>query len=145
MFKYYICPIIGDGSFEFPYRPKVADYSGVNWAGIIPSKSDGIPKFGWCLVLVSSSDFTNIEMDSTIQDIFQKYVSGNSWADIKFFLKSKTVGDIPLVERIKIRTYLTNIGVDFTDVMLSTTLLEILTRVKTILEPLGFFDSLRVE
>lgn len=64
--KYYISPIVGDGSEMNPYRAKISDY-GKSWTGTIPSDPvTGIPLFDWALCIVSSVDHGLIVADRTI-------------------------------------------------------------------------------
>jgi hypothetical protein len=66
MKRYYISPIIGDGTEENPFRPKVADH-GVAWVGSIPSDPDtGHPLFAWTLVLVNAINHGPLLADQTI-------------------------------------------------------------------------------
>ncbi len=53
--RYYLCDIIGDGSEDEPYRPKVADY-GVKWSGGIEVGPDGKPLHSDILVIVSTNN-----------------------------------------------------------------------------------------
>lgn len=68
MKRYYISPIIGDGSIDNPYRPKVADY-GVPWAGLIPTDQDGKPVAVWALVLVSAANHAKLLADKDIHGL----------------------------------------------------------------------------
>ena len=66
MKRYYLSPIIGDGTEFDPFRPKVADH-GVAWVGSIPSDPNtGHPLFGWTLVLVDAVNHGKILADQTI-------------------------------------------------------------------------------
>lgn len=49
-----ICPIIGTGSIEDPYRASVQTLATVNASAIIPSKPDGSPKFNFALAIVAA-------------------------------------------------------------------------------------------
>lgn len=68
MKRYYISPIVGDGSIENPYRPKVADH-GVSWSGVIPTDSAGKPTQSWTLVVVNAKNHSKILADKTIDDL----------------------------------------------------------------------------
>lgn len=64
--RYYISPIIGDGSEFNPFRPKVADY-GVSWAGSIPSDPNtGQPLSTWALVVVNAKNHAALLADDAI-------------------------------------------------------------------------------
>lgn len=142
--KYYISPIIGNGSEDNPFRAKISDYPGVSCSSIIPSKPDGTPRFTWTLVYVSGLDFSALDADLEIKDVFEKFASGVSFGEIQVFLKSKTVGDLAVTKRSAVQTYLTALGVDLTGVTLSTQLWDVVKRVKNHLDPNGQLDDLRV-
>ena len=130
MIKLYICPIIGDGKTpSTAYRPKIADYINVSCGGMIPSNPDGTPVHSWTLVEVESKDFTEVDADIELIDVFDKFASGITKSELRTFLKSKTVGDIPIVRRNKIQNYLINKGVDLSGINLSTSLWELVVRV----------------
>lgn len=64
--RYYISPIVGDGTEENSFRPKVADYP-VKWVGIIPSDPvTGLPLFAWTLVLVEAQNHGQLISDGAI-------------------------------------------------------------------------------
>lgn len=54
MKRYYISPIIGDGTSQNPYRASVADVSQTNTNTIIPSKPDGTPKYGFAFCIIGT-------------------------------------------------------------------------------------------
>lgn len=68
MKRYYVCRVVGDGTENNPYRPKVANYP-VNWVGILGSNPDGTPKKAWALVLVNAVDHTALLADNQIKAI----------------------------------------------------------------------------
>lgn len=58
MIRYYICPIIGTGTEDDPYRPALVDaVAGLNWSTDVPNRSatDGAPTFARCVVCVNAS------------------------------------------------------------------------------------------
>lgn len=64
--RYYISPIVGDGTEFNPFRPKVADY-GVAWAGSIPSDPvTGRPTSAWALVVVNAKNHAALLADGAI-------------------------------------------------------------------------------
>lgn len=66
MKRYYLSPIIGDGSESDSFRPKIADY-GVSWVGVIPSDPvTGRPLHEFALVLVEAVNHAAILADTTI-------------------------------------------------------------------------------
>jgi hypothetical protein len=93
MKRYYLCPIVGDGSEFNTYRAKVADYN-VNHLAVIPvDMTTGKPLFTWCLVLVDTINHTPILNDLAI----------NAMPD--FNLDGK-VADIPSVTANALKTTL---------------------------------------
>lgn len=71
MKRYYLSNLVGDGSEDNPFRPRVADY-GVAWAGSIPTDENpasptyGRPIYGDCLVIVDTVDHNVLRQDSAI-------------------------------------------------------------------------------
>mgnify|MGYP001585652372 CR=1 FL=1 len=63
--RYYLSPVIGDGSEDNPVRAKVKDY-GVSQAPVIPSGPDGMPLFNWCLVVVNTVNHAPLLADVAI-------------------------------------------------------------------------------
>jgi hypothetical protein len=66
MKRFYVSPIIGDGSEFDPFRAKIQDYS-VNHVAVIPSGADGKPLYSWALVIVAEKDHGKLLADNTIQ------------------------------------------------------------------------------
>lgn len=135
--KWYISPVIGDGSDENPRRAKVMDY-GVACSAIIPSGTS------WALVYASAPDLSALDADPEIKDVFEKFASGRNFDEIRAFLKSKTVSDLAPAKRNAVQAYLTGLGVDLTGVTLSTMLWDVLERVKEKLVPGGRLVSIRI-
>lgn len=63
--RYYVSNIIGNGTDEDPFRPKVADY-GVSWVGSIPTDANGIPVYADCLTVVNAEDHSALRKDAAI-------------------------------------------------------------------------------
>jgi len=63
--RYYISPIIGDGTETNPYRAKVSDH-GKPWVGVIPTDETGKPIKDWALVLVDTANHKPIVDDNAI-------------------------------------------------------------------------------
>ena len=63
--RVYLSPIVGTGTSDDAYRPKIADY-GVPWVSVIASQSSGHPKFNWAVVLVSTESFTTLDADTSL-------------------------------------------------------------------------------
>lgn len=72
--RYYVSKIVGDGSEENPFRPKVADH-GVNWVGsIITDENPESPNYGKpvhtsCFVLVNTINHAVLRGDPDIDDM----------------------------------------------------------------------------
>lgn len=65
MKRYYISPIIGDGTEFNPYRAKIADY-GVATVSVIASDPTGKPLLSYALALVSATNHGRILADAAI-------------------------------------------------------------------------------
>jgi hypothetical protein len=51
--RFYLCPVIGTGAQDDPFRAKghdIAVANGLPHVALIPSKPDGTPKYPWCLI-----------------------------------------------------------------------------------------------
>lgn len=137
--KFYICPIIGSGTDEDMYRPKIADYTGVNWTGVIPSKPDGSPVHYWALVYASSGNLSVVDADMEIRELIDLGESGRV-----SFLKA-----VPVLNKDDgkenfapaKKDYLGSLGIDLTGAI---TVYDIVKRVKDYLDPRGNLDDVRV-
>ncbi len=64
--RYYLAPVVGDGSEENAYRLKVADY-GVNHTAVIASDpTTGRPVVPWGLAIVATPNHLPLLQDSTL-------------------------------------------------------------------------------
>ena len=115
MKRYYVCPVIGDGTEENAYRPKVADYN-VSWTGLLSTDPQGLPKKAWSLVLVDTVDHTAILADGKI------FALPDSGLDTTF-------GSLSPAERNRVRNYLGSIDIDTTWITNNTPLREIVRAV----------------
>lgn len=142
MIRVYICPPVGTGAKGDPYRSKGVDF-GYQCANFIPSNPDGTPKFTWALTVVVSSDFTAIDADTTCDDLFGGDLPAgiNSRADLKAFLKSNTVADVPLARRNAIIAVLDKYGIDRTDFTGATPLWRVFQRVVSTLFDRATFEA----
>ena len=68
MKRFYLCPVIGDGSEENPFRPAVAEYD-VQWSCAIASGEDGRPLQAMCVVEVGADDHAALQADPAFTDI----------------------------------------------------------------------------
>ena len=55
-----ICPVVGAGTFQNPYRASVQDVSGVNSSAIIPTDQQGAPKYGFAFCVVSAVNWSPV-------------------------------------------------------------------------------------
>lgn len=72
--RYYVSKIIGDGSEENPFRPKIAEYP-VNWVGSIATEEDptspnyGKPLHTSCFVLVNTVNHALLRNDVDLDNL----------------------------------------------------------------------------
>jgi hypothetical protein len=126
--RVYFCPIIGDGlTTETAYRPKIAGLVPA-MSAFIPHNHDGSPKFPWVLVVARGTNWTVADADAALERIFGIDLPDDidAWAELKAFLQSKTVRDIPAARRQAINNKLTARGIDTSQVTLDTTWWQIL-------------------
>lgn len=130
-----LVPIVGTGGDlngqPNPYRPKISGLA--DHTAIIPSNADGTPKFNWCVVLSRAADWSIVDADATLERLFGIDLPDtlNTFAELKAFLQSKTVADIPQARRTALNTRLTNHGLDTSQVTLSTTWWQVLRGIYT--------------
>jgi hypothetical protein len=125
--RFYLCPVIGDGSDDNTYRPKLTGLG--EFSAMIPSNPDGTPKFSWTAVVVRATDWAALDADPTLEKLFDTsdLPDGiNTFAEVKAYLQSKTVGDIPVLRRQALDTRLTAKGIDTSAVTLQTTWWQVL-------------------
>lgn len=113
--RFYITKIIGNGSEENPYRPKVADYN-VSWSGVIPSNPDGTPKFGFTFVIVNTQNHQALLDDPQIKGMPELSM------DAQISTLSKAVRD-------KMLAYFDEEGIDRTGLTMQSTMRDVLRRV----------------
>ncbi len=66
--RYYLCPLIGDGTEDNPYRPKVALYS-VQWQSSIATGVDGVPAQALVIAEVQAEDHSMLLADTELTDV----------------------------------------------------------------------------
>lgn len=141
--RVYICPIIGSGTRQDPYRSKGVDY-GFEHTSFLPSKTDGTPGSAWTLSVLRGSDFTAIDADATCDDLFGGDLPDtvDSRNDLLPFLRSRTVANVPTARRNRITGVLDKYGVVRTDIVNATPLWKVMQRVvATVLERDDNFGS----
>lgn len=118
--RWLLCPVIGAGTEDDPYRAKVQDY-GVDHSAVIPSLPDGTPRFGWCLVHASANDFAAILADAQVDAFPDRLIDTR-------------IGDLPAGVRNALRTRLEARGIDTSDVSGNVTLRQIIRRIGKLLD-----------
>lgn len=112
MRRYYICPVIGDGSEFNAFRPKVADYN-VSWVGVVAQNPDGTLKRPWSVVLVNTVNHDPLIADPEIRAVPQVALDN-------------TLGSLTQAQRNFLRNLYDELGLDRTWVNNQTTLREVL-------------------
>lgn len=125
--RIYLCPIIGDGlTPETAFRPKLdglAEYS-----VRIPHQANGTPRRNWTICIASNPVWTLLDVDSTLERLFGIDLPDaiDTRAELRAFLQSKVVGDIPPARRRALNDRLTAKGMDTSGITLQTTWLQVL-------------------
>lgn len=135
--RIYICPWVGAGTKQDPYRSKAADYPNTGLSSFFPTKVDGTPASTWVLSAVRGTDFTAIDADATCDDLFAGDLPGTiqDRDDLIAFLRGRTVSNVPTARRNAITAVLDKYGVVRTDVVGTTPLWKVMQRVaSTLLE-----------
>lgn len=130
--RFYISPVIGDGlTLETAYRSKI----GGHHSTMIPRNPDGTPKFNWCLTIVRADDWAQANADASLERLFGIDLPDtvDTFAELKTFLQSKTVSDIPVARRQALNTRLTNRGIDTSQITLQTTWWQVLRGIQKML------------
>jgi hypothetical protein len=139
--RVYLCPVIGTGTRQDPYRSKAfAYYGGINPGQVTvfhPSKSrgDGSPASTWVISIIRANSFTSIAADATCDDLFAGDLPGTVVDQPTFvaFLAARTVADVPLARRNAITAVLDKYGVNRTDIVGTTPLIKVFQRVASAL------------
>ena len=98
--RYYAANITGDGSFSNPYQPDMAP--GLNFSALIPTNSTGGPIYSFCLVIVST--------DAAGQ------ATANAWPGVVALPLKQWADGLTNTETNQIKNYLTNHGLDASDI-----------------------------
>lgn len=125
MFRYYVCPIVQDPSEPTNNIAKVMLY---------PSRQISIVTAigsNWCLAKVEADDFTLIDSDPDNKDIFEKLTdaAGVNKSSLITFLKSTTVGQVPVNIKNNILNKLLALGIDLTGITNASFLWDVIIRV----------------
>lgn len=133
--RVYICPWIGTGSREDPYRSKAYLYHD-NLSSFLPSRlSDGAPASPWVVSFIRDDDFTEIDADATCDDLFAGDLPANvtTREELLAFLRARTIGDVPVGRRAAVQAVLDKYGIVRSDFTLSTPLWRLMRRVASTL------------
>jgi hypothetical protein len=127
-------PTVGSGTSADPYRPKAAQYCTAQ-ASFFPSNSDGTPASAWVITIGRASDWTAAEADAQLTDLFAGDLpaSIDTPAGLKAFLRTRTVGDVPIARRNALQANLDALGVVRSDFTLATPLWKVFQRVASTL------------
>ena len=124
--RVYLSPLVGNGQPDNPYRAKRMDVS--SCTAIIPSNPDGTPLFSWSLVISRAASWELADADATLERLFGVDLPDTieTWAEMRAYLQSKVVGDIPANRRNQLNNRLTAFGIDTSQVTLQTTWWQVL-------------------
>ena len=138
MLRVYISPVVGSGTRQDPYRAKALDMAaavGGHGSSFFPSSSDGTPASTWVLCAVRADDFSTLDADATLDDLFggDLPASVQTREDLLALLRGRTVSDVPVARRNKITAVLDKYGVRRDDFVGSTPLWKVMQRVASTL------------
>ena len=128
--RVYACPWIGDGqTVQTGYRSKMMQYSNRS-ASFFPSNADGSPASTWILTVAFLNDWSAVEADPTMLDIFSGDLPNSitSRTTLLSFLRSHTIADVPIARRTEIQATLDTLGVNRADFTGSTLLWKVFQR-----------------
>lgn len=117
--RYYICRRIGDGlDIETAYRPELREYLKNNYPSIAMSFQQQIVNhlFPWCIMCYDLTDTVHNEVMANVPNIF----------DFPATALNTAISVISVQKRNAMRVKLENIGFNFTWVLGTTTIREIL-------------------
>lgn len=128
--RLYLCDVIGDG-----FSPATAFRTGLQRTALVGSEPNirtdatGAPAFTWHLHVARAANWSVQDADATLVRLFDAADlpdTIDTWAELRAFLQSKTVGDIPLARRQALNSRLTARGIDTSSVTLATTWWQVL-------------------
>lgn len=134
MIRVYICPWVGTGTFQDPFRSKAQTYY-PNVNNFLPSKLDGTPAGTWVLSIIRSDTFTAIDADDTCDDLFAGDLPSNinTRDELLAFLRSRTLSQVPTGRRNAMQAVLDKYGVVRTDLTGTVTVWKLMQRVASTL------------
>ena len=116
MHRFYLSTIVGSGTEEDPYRPRIADLTG-QWHATLPSDATGKPASTWCLVQAGDVP-DDPDVTPLVASSFERGVDG-----------------LAAAEQARLKSELDKVGVAFTK---ADTLADVIERTGRKLEPTFF-------
>jgi hypothetical protein len=116
------------------YDAKAAQYC-AQYVNFFPSNTDGSPASSWVLTAGRAADWTAAEADVDLIDIFAGDLpaSVNTPAELRNYLRTRTIAQVPLARRNAITANLDTLGVIRTDFVGTTPLWKVFQRVASTL------------
>ena len=126
--------VLEDRGTGLVYYSKASQYCS-GYANFFPSNEDGTPASSWVLTMGRAADWTAAEADAELIDLFAGDLpaSANTPTELRTFLRTRTVGDVPVARRQAIQANLDALGVVSTDFTASTLLWKVFQRVTSTL------------
>ena len=132
--RYYLSPIVGDGSMESSYRPALADIlageDGAAGSWEIASNADGTPKHQWALCVIDAQDHVRLRGGQGVDAL----------PDITL---DATLNTLNSGQRTALLARLVVLGVDTSGITASSTFIDLLDRTGKHLN--GNFNPLRFD
>lgn len=121
-------------------RARAAQYCTSGHRALLPLNSDGSMASPWVIIAGAASDWTAAESDALIDDLFAGDLpsSINTLSELRTFLRTRTIADVPLARRNDITAVLDEYGVVRSDFVGSTPLIRVFQRVFSTLWELDF-------
>ncbi len=131
--RYVTSPVIGTGIGRDTFRPAVTENQHTQTATVWNGTSN------WMLTLVDSSDFTQIDADSRVEELFSGDVGARALSTTLLFsgLKNRTVGDLTAIRKAAILSRLGRLGISAQGLVNATSLFEIYRRACLLQDPTG--------
>src|SRR4051812_36816571 len=90
------------------YKSKAEQYCTGGFANFFPSNTDGTPASAWVITIGRAADWTAASADAELTDLFAGDLPAgiDSPADLRVFMRTRTIGDVPLARRQAIQANL---------------------------------------
>lgn len=130
--RYYLCPIIGDGTLDNLFRPAKLYDLNLNYVSVLPvSPVNGHPLFTWTLCLVNLDDHSILLNDPEI-------------IALPDLTKDSALSAVSLANRNKLITALSGKGIDVSKIKASTPFREVVRAIGKHLEATFDENSLSI-